>query len=186
ATLNANAFDGGIGVKYYLSDEWAARGGLQFASANQNVPHPSPPGTDGSISAWSVGVSGSLEYHLTKTRVSPYLGGGVGFSLARTESKSIADPGADQTTTKNFFGGVTIGGQPYLSGTRLSVFGLAGVEYFFVKEVSLAAEYRLGFASTSRPDQEVIVGNTTTTTPIGSTTVLAIATGGVLTLAVYF
>lgn len=189
ANLNANAFDGGVGGKYYISNDWALRGGIQFATANRTIPaNPGPGqvGTDGSQSAWRFGISAALEYHLTKNRVSPYVGGGMGFSLTRTESKNTVIGTGAQTTRKNSAGGETIEGATYVAGSAIGVYGLAGVEFFLVNEVSLAAEYRLGLTITSRADEEVTSGNTTVTTKVGGSTIFGVATGGALTLSVYF
>lgn len=189
ANLNAGSFDGGFGGKYYLSDDWALRGGLQFAVAGRDLPAspgPGQTGSDGSISAWRLGISGALEFHLTKNRVSPYLGGGLGLSMARTEQKTAVVGPSAQTTIKNARNGETIDGSTFFAGSALSLYGLGGVEFFLAKEVSLAAEYRLGIAITSRSDEEVTSGNTTVTTKVGGSTTFGVTTGGVLTLAVYF
>lgn len=189
--LNAGTFDGGFGAKYYLSDAMAVRAGLQFASASATNPANPPAGqqgSDGTQSATRIGVGGAIELHMGKGRVSPYLGAGVAFSTTSTEMKNIVvgNPPPAQTTTKNATGGETISGVNYQGGTTFTVYGLAGFEFFLYKEVSLAGEYRLGFSSTSRKDQEVTAGATTTTTKLASSSTFDIASQGVLTLAVYF
>lgn len=188
ANLGANAFDGGIGAKWYWSDEWALRGGLQFTTASQTLPANTPAGlsgADGSISALRIGVEAAAERHLTKSRVSPFVGGGIGFAITRTESKNPVI-GVPQTTVKNNVGGETVNGVHYDAGTSIGVFALGGVEFFVTKEVSLAAEYRLGFSSTGRADEERSTGNTTITTHLGSASSFGISSAGSLTLAVYF
>ncbi|HWP82494.1 MAG TPA: outer membrane beta-barrel protein [Bacteroidota bacterium] len=189
--LSAGNFEGGIGGKYYLSETMAVRGGVQFASASQDVPaNPATgqTGTDGEISASRFGVAGAVELHLSKGRVRPYVGGGLGFSTTSTESKNavVGNPPPSQTTTKNRQVGESIGGVTYTAGSMLSIYGLAGVEFFLYKEISLAAEYRLGFSSISRPDQEVTSGTTTVTTKVGGSSAIGVNSAGVLTLAVYF
>ena len=191
AFLSAGTFDGGVGARYYLSDGFAVRAGLQFTSASQTNPaNPVAPqtGEDGKASASAFGLSGAAELHMGKGRVIPYVGAGLGFTTTSTESKNIVvgNPPPAQTTTKNRTAGETVNGTAYTSGSALQVFGLLGVEFFLYKELSLAAEYRLGYMSTSRPDQEVTSGTTTTTTKVGSGSTVGISNSGLLTLAVYF
>ncbi len=190
--IGAGNFDGGFGAKYYLSSSMAVRGGIQFASASATNPANPPAGqsgVDGTQSATSIGISGAVELHMGSGRVSPYLGGGVGFSTTSTEFKPTVTgaPPLVQTTTTNSAGGETIGGVTYQGGTTFTVYALAGFEFFLWKELSLAGEYRIGFASTSRKDQEFNNGaGTTTTTKQGSNSAISVASQGTLTLAVYF
>lgn len=191
ATLGAGNFDGGIGGRYFLTDAMSVRGGVRFASAGQDVPANAPAGqqgVDGSLSALVYGVSGAVEIRMARKRVSPYLGGGVSITMTSTESKSSeqGNPPPAQTVVKNDNGGEVVNGTFYSAGTTLSLFGLFGVEFFLYEEMSLAAEYRLGYASTSRPDEETTVGPTTTTVQSGGGSTLGFTNGGALTLAVYF
>jgi opacity protein-like surface antigen len=182
STLSANNFSGGFGAKYYLSSSMAVRAGLQFSSASTTTP--ANPGTgqvgaDGSTSNTTIGVAAAIELHLGSGRVSPYLGGGVGFSTTSTESKNpaVATPPATptQTTVKNAN-----------APTTFTVYALAGFEFFLWKELSLSGEYRIGFSSSSLKDQETTTGATTTTVKQGSSSTIGIAAQGALTLAVYF
>ncbi|MEW5798563.1 MAG: outer membrane beta-barrel protein [Bacteroidota bacterium] len=187
--LNLNQFEGGIGAKYALNDVMLIRGGVQFAIASRDIPANPPAGqtgTDGSASANIFGFSGALEYHLTRTRVSPYIGAGVGISFTSTESKNAVVGTTAQTTTKNNTGGEVIDGTTYRGGMMLGIFAAGGLEYFVTNNVSLGAEYRFGYSTTSRYDEEVTSGNTTVTTKVGSSSLLGISTGGSLMFAVYF
>jgi opacity protein-like surface antigen len=187
--LGANAFDGGFGAKYYLAGPLALRAGLQFTVANQDIPANPPAGvtgTDGSRSATGYGISAAVEYHFLTTRVSPYVGGGLSFNNLTTETKSAVIAPATQTITKNSQTAVAINGTNYTAGMNLGVGGLAGVEFFVTKEISLSGEYQLGYTMTSHPDQEVTNGNTTVTTQVGGGTTIGIGAVGALTLAVYF
>jgi opacity protein-like surface antigen len=193
ATLGASEFDGGIGAKYYLLDQLALRIGLPFAYANQSIPANAPAGstgTDGSTSAVRFGLSAAAEYHLLKTRVSPYVGGGLGFTNTSTKSKTAVVAPLTQSTTDNRAAGETIGGNGFAAGTAFDVGGIAGVEFFIVKELSLSAEYQLGYLMNARSDQKVttVVGTTTTTTTTqeGTLSQFGISAAGVLTLSVYF
>ena len=188
--LSAGTFDGGIGARYYLSDGFAVRAGLQFTSASQTNPaNPVAPNTgeDGKASASALGFSGAAELHMGKARVIPYFGAGLSFTTTSTESKNAVtgNPPPAQTTTKNRAAGETVNGTTFTGGSSFQVFGLLGVEFFLYKEISLSAEYRLGYMSSSRPDQEVTSGTTTTTTKQGGGNTFGIANSGSLTLAVY-
>ncbi|MBI2428643.1 MAG: outer membrane beta-barrel protein [Ignavibacteriales bacterium] len=187
--LNLNQFEGGIGAKYAMTDVVMIRGGLQFAIAGRDVPANPPAGqtgTDGSVSANTFGVSGVLEYHLTRTRVSPYIGAGLGISFTSTESKNAVTGATAQTITKNNTAGEAIDGASYFGGMMLNIFTAGGLEYFITNNVSLGAEYRFGYGTTSRYDEETTTGNTTVTTKTGSSSLLGITTGGALAFAVYF
>jgi hypothetical protein len=189
--LNAGAFKGGFGGKYFLSNQLAIRGGLQLGFASETIPaNPGPGGAsvDGNISASTFGLNGAVEYHLTSQRVSPYLGGGAELSFTRTQSKSaeVGNPPPAQTVVQDRIGGENIDGVTYNPGTLFGVYGILGVEFFIVDDLSLSAEYHLGISFTSQPDQQVTTGNTTVTTIGGSSSEFGIGTGGMLTLAVYF
>jgi len=180
--LGANSFNGGIGGKYFIQPKLAIRGGVQFASISEDIPFQGTNGIDGEASATQFGIFGAVEYHLDTARVSPYLGGGLGVSFTSTESKSAeADP-VDQVTIKNNRNGQF----GYFGGTEFTLFGIAGVEIFIIKNLSLAAEYRLGLQQLSRKDEERTQGNTTVTTKQGSRMIWGLASAGVLTLAIYF
>jgi opacity protein-like surface antigen len=181
--LGAGKYEGGFGLKLYLSDYMAVRGMVQFGLSSTTTPaNPSAGGigADGSSSDNLFGVGGAIELHLTKNRISPYVGAGVMFSTRSTESKptAYASTGGTihQTTTKNADG-----------YTQIKIGVLAGVEYFITDGVSLSAEYQLGFISTSYKDEEVTTtGSPTVTTKGGSNTSIGISNSGLLTLAVYF
>jgi len=186
SVLGAGAFEGGFGGKYFLTDVLALRGSLQFLTASQSNPANPPAGvtgTDGSSSATQFGLSAAAEYHLLKTRVSPYVGGGLSFSSTSTENKTAVTGTTPQTTVKNSGAGQSVGGTTYFAGFNFGVGGLAGIEFFITKEVSLAAEYQLGYSLLSRYDQETVGG---ATIKEGSLNSFGISATGLLTLAFYF
>lgn len=188
--LNANSFNGGIGVKYYLSPSTAFRGGLQFASASEDNPANPPSGVqaqDGEISGTRVGIAGALEFHSGTGRVTPMWGLGAAISITSTERKNPNfGPASDQIIVKNSANGENINGLNFEGGSQLDLFALFGAEFFIVKEASLASEYRFGFSKISRKDQETTQGPNTSTTKLGGGSGFGIATAGVLTLAIYF
>jgi opacity protein-like surface antigen len=179
SVLGAGAFNGGFGGKYFIMNSMALRGSLQFLTASQSTPA-NPTGTDGSSSVTQLGLSAMAEYHLLKTRVSPYVGGGLSFSSTSTTDKAVVNGPGAQTTIKN--GPVTLGGVTYSGGLNFGINALAGVEFFITKDISLAAEYMLGYSLFSRYD--LVAGATTTNE--GSLSSFGISASGLLTLAFYF
>jgi hypothetical protein len=183
ANLGAGTYEGGLGLKLYLSDYTAVRGIVLFGLSSTTTPVNAPAGwssVDATTSDNTFGVGGAIELHFTKSRISPYIGGGILFATRSTESKTgdSAPAGGilSQTTTKNANG-----------ATSISIGGLLGVEYYITSGVSLSAEYQIGFTSSSNKDLEVSTpGTPTVTTKRGSSTAIGINNSGLLTLAVYF
>lgn len=191
SVIAAGNFDGGAGFKYYFRPAMALRGSVQLSKASSALKaNPVAPqtGIDGSQSGTLAGISAAVERHMGTGRVSPYIGGGVMFSSTSTEAKNIVvgNPPPAQATTKNDTAGETINGSTFLGGRSAGIFGLAGFEFFLKKEISLSGEYRIGYTSTSRKDEQVTVGTTTITTRVGSSNLFNISSRGLLTLAVYF
>jgi hypothetical protein len=77
-------------------------------------------------------------------------------------------------------------GGTFRGNTTLDIFGILGFEYFVTKEISLAAEYQIGFSKISYKDQEEKNENVTLTNKGGNARTLGIKTSGFITLAVYF
>ena len=74
----------------------------------------------------------------------------------------------------------------YQGGLNFSAGGLAGVEFFLTKEVSLGAEYMLGYSYTNRSDEEFVNGPTTTKFKTGPSSTINVNATGALMLAIYF
>ncbi len=189
--LSAGTFDGGVGGRYYLNESMSVRGGIQFTAASQTTsanPGVGQAGADGSASATVLGLEAAAEWHMGKGRVLPYFGVGAAFATTSTDLKPavVGVAPLTQSETKNSTGGLNVNGTTYTAGTTFQLFGLAGVEFFLYKELSLSAEYQLGYMSVSRSDQEVTVGGTTTKTKVGSASNIGITNSGLLTLSVYF
>jgi Outer membrane protein beta-barrel domain len=191
--LGAGAYNGGAGFKYFLMDMLALRGSLQAAVASQTLAA-NGTGADGSISASQFGLSVGGEYHFLKTRVSPYAGAMLGFTTTSTTHKNITPANGIQTTIDDASAGEpTLAGGPFVAGLNFGVSGIGGVEFFIIKELSLSAEYRLGYALTSRYDQKTTstttvapITTTTTTIKTGSYSMFGITAAGALSLAFYF
>jgi len=187
SNLGAGEYAGGVGGKYYVSNQIALRVGFQFATATHETPvtlGTGQTGKDGSQSGTMFGILAGAEYHFLPTRVSPYVGAGISFSTTSTESKNaVVDPNP-QVTYKNRL----TGEMSFQAGTELAVAGIIGVEFFITKEISLSGEYQIGYFAQSAPDQERIEANVTTKTKVGGTSGMGVASANSthLTLSVYF
>jgi len=117
----------GIGMKYYIADNMALRGGLNFhydktdkASTADSI----------IISNTYFGFAPGIEYHFVNTgSVTAYVGGEVMFGMTNYKSAPV-----HQTETGE-------------SGTLIGVGGLFGVEFFPWDNISLGAEYKLSFST---------------------------------------
>jgi hypothetical protein len=184
-TLGAKAYDNGIvtgiGGKYYIMSPIALRASLAFGMASQD----NPAGVYGSNSAMTFGISVGGEYHLSFARVSPFVGGVLGFSTTSTKMIDSA-AGADRKR-ENF----PIAAFPtYIPGKALNIGGIGGVEFFITKELSLSAEYQLGWRMPMGYEQKTTsattAATTTTKVKVPGLSEFGISNSGALTLAVYF
>ncbi|MBN1129997.1 MAG: outer membrane beta-barrel protein [Chitinispirillaceae bacterium] len=176
--LAAGEYNGGIGGKYYLTNPIALRGSLAFGMASQD-----PDGDAfGSSTSMRFGVSAGAEYHLSFERVSPFFGGEIGFS---TTSTKVVDSNAGAKRTQ-----INISDDLDNPGRSFNVGALGGVEFFITSEVSLSAEYQLGWRMPIGYEQKLITettaGKVETTTKVSGISVFSISNSGALTLAVYF
>jgi len=183
--LFADTYKGGFGYKKFLNDKTAVRGAFSIHSANETSTDIIPTGyvgEDGYDKNFGVGLEVAGEMHRNKGKVDPYYGVGLGFSMVRTK---FAEPESaqqgntvQQTEIKNIFGdGAT---------TTFGAFALLGVEYAINSALSLAAEYHLGFSSSSQPDMTVTdPSGVETAYEGGKYSYFGITSVGILTLAIY-
>jgi opacity protein-like surface antigen len=123
----------GFGMKYFLADNIALRGIFDFAYESHEIPE------NKTVSTTFFGFVPGLEYHIVNTNsVTAYLGGAIAFEMSKETSKPVL---GDETSN---------------SGTIIGVAGLMGAEFFPWDNVSLGAEYMLGFSSqtTTETDTE--------------------------------
>ncbi|MGO9482613.1 MAG: outer membrane beta-barrel protein [Candidatus Kryptoniota bacterium] len=145
--LGANAYNGGIGGKYFFSDQTALRAMLLFALDNRTF-------AGAKNDEIQFGLGAGLECHLpVSTHVSPYVG-----CLLTATSEDTRMTGATSTATS------------------VGAAAVAGVEYFFNKNISLSAEYQFGLTATNTTQSP---GSTQQELEIGFQTAN-------LTLGVYF
>jgi hypothetical protein len=141
----------GIGMRYFISNGMAVRGGLALGSLSQSSKNGTANLSDNTSSALILGIVAMIEKHFEGLgAVSPYLGGGIHFGMASVGSKNYMS----STTTMESNG----------SATTLDIIGALGMEWFFMNHVSLGGEYRLGVGmlsgsrtdkQTGNPDNEV-------------------------------
>ncbi len=127
-SLGGYGGDYGIGLRYYIADGTAIRGGVQFGTESFT--------DDDDDTEWGYSVYGLnavYENHMEGpcSSISPYWGVGAGFSMYSDEyENSIGD-----TWTE--------------SGTGFAGFSVLGFEWGFTNCMTLGGEYQLGFWSWS-------------------------------------
>jgi opacity protein-like surface antigen len=157
----------GIGMKYYMKDDFALRGAfnfhydkadLQSYSYTQTIlvgtpPYQYPQTITTTIDSAEVknlffGLNPGFEYHFANSgAVTAYIGGEAMFAMAKS------------TTT---FRGKDVSGK----GTIFGVGAILGAEFFPWDNIAMSAEYKLGFStnstSTDYPDGTSVNGPTYT------------------------
>lgn len=187
---------GGIGVSYFLSSDAAVRLGLQVAMNSATIPFNPPPatptqtGSDGDFSEFSLGVAADYLMYMDAGRVKPYMGAGVGVSLASNSGKAAVASGATAGEITNGLAADYAGFGASPSNTPGLTFGLAGIvgaEFYLYNEISVSAEYQLNlFSMSSVSDTEMKAGATTTTRKNGSSSsILGFGAAGA-TVHIYF
>ena len=123
--------DYGFGMRYYLSDGMALRGGVLFGMSTYTDESVDP---ESEISMTSFGVEAVYEMHMEGpcASVSPYFGVGGNFDSYTEE-------------WDNYEGYETA----EISETGFGIFGTGGFEWGFTDCMTLGGEYRLGFMSMS-------------------------------------
>ncbi len=186
AGLGAGNFEGGFGGKYYIANQFAVRLGLGFSYNTQTDKNPATPPLPTTVlseskrTTFSVTVAPGIQYNVvTSGPVVGYLGGQVSFT---TNSDN-------RDGNSNGLGaGFTNGASYKVTGTTFGVALFIGAEWFAWDNISLAAEYRLGFSTTSGKTEQSFPAPTPGTS-FDSPTVTNIGLGSAsaanFTLAIY-
>lgn len=125
----------GAGVKYYLSDDFAAKVLLAFGTSDNGVDE-TKGGTNMNQSAMQFGIGAIAEIHFGPLySTSPYAGGGVQFVSGSVTTKSQPTPG---TTVES-----------KVSGTQITILAVAGFDWFFTRGIAIGTEWGLGFTTSS-------------------------------------
>ena len=153
SNLNASTFDGGIGVRHYVSDNMAYRPSVTLGFGSTKTDGVGG-FTDHKFTNNNIGISLAMEKHSGSSKtLSPYIGAGVGLTTFsnKEEFTHAAAPatGTPLSTTD--------------SGMSYGVFGLAGFQWFFTENISLGGEYQLGFSGGSQKTEDKDQGQPTTT-----------------------
>jgi len=176
AFLAAGNYNGGVGLKDYISDGNAIRLALGFGTTSTTTKYTGPVDpTKADIKNTNTAFSISPAYLHSITSTGPinaYIGLQVGIAL---NSATVENP-AFVNNNKN-----------HVSSTTIMGAGLAGVEWFPWNNISFGAEYQLGYTTTSGTN-EVTVGGTTTSTDAPSTNSFSLGSvsAGNLTVSVYW
>lgn len=153
----------GVGVRYYLTDQMALRGGLGIGFISQSEKNPSGsasnPLSDNTVSGMLIGVQGIAELRMKNVGpISPYVGAGLGLQLAsvsattHSSATSSLDSKASATTFKLLLCG--------------------GFEWFYEDNISFGAEYQLGLGMLSGSTTRSPSGGSSTTTDLPSGTTI--------------
>jgi hypothetical protein len=135
SNLGLGTYNGGIGMRYYLSDGLALRPGVQFGvqSATQKKTDSLPKREEASA---QIGVNLALEKHFASVKsISPYIGAQAGFTSV-----------ADVTKRYNFSTGDEID-ETTDARARIGLAALLGFEWGFTESLTLGGEYALGFGT---------------------------------------
>jgi len=138
-----SSFDGiGVGVRYAARDRVHVRAALGIDNKTETSDPKEGTKSENKTSAY--GLEGGLDYILARNEnLLLYIGGILQFGLSSTDPEGDAES----------------------DGTFVALAGTLGATWFFTQNVSLGAEYRLGFESDSEEDQD---GNKSSTTRIGT------------------
>ena len=116
----------GVGLKYYLSDDLAAKVLLAFASTDDGV-------DSGGTTTTAFGIGAMVEAHFGPLySTSPYLGGGIRFASGSSTRAGVG--GAADTK---------------LSATQLTIMAIAGFDWFFTRGIAIGTEWGLGYTMNS-------------------------------------
>jgi hypothetical protein len=117
---------GGVGVKYYLSDDLAAKVLLAFNTADD--------GADSlGTSSMGYGIGAIIEMHFGPLySTSPYAGGGIMFAGGSLTT--------DVANNDNDF---------VVSASALTIMAVAGFDWFFTRGIAVGAEWGLGYTMKS-------------------------------------
>jgi len=151
----------GVNYGYFLSTGWSVEGMLDFGSSSSSQDLTG--GGTNKLSATEFGISVYGKYHFEPKfeDVSAWLGVGIMFGSVST---TLETPNGEVSKVET-------------SGSSFGIGLDFGAQYFIGKGFSLSGDYKLGFASLSKPEYTVTSGNTSTTTKGASTTLIGTMTG---------
>jgi outer membrane protein W len=117
----------GAGLKYYLSDDLAAKILLAFGTTDDG----DDPDSALNTTSMQFGIGAIVEMHFGPLySTSPYVGGGIKFANASTTNTQ----GENETVS---------------SGSQITIMAVAGFDWFFTRGIAVGAEWGLGWTSSS-------------------------------------
>lgn len=171
--LDLSSFDGGIGLKYWLTDDWSLRGSISAGLSDRTLEGDRTDNFSG-----AGGVTVGVEKHFGSGRFSPFCGGGLGYRLygSTSSKRNYSDRVVETENIAHQAIGQTI----------------LGAEFWLSEHFSLTGAYVLAVTHSTNKRKTIIdpalgcelyeqdideFRDTITTLSVGTTT---------LTLSVYF
>jgi hypothetical protein len=157
SSVGIGQYEGGIGGKYWVSNKLAIvssiGGNAQRRTRSASVANYTD---DKSTSSTCSFFAGLEDHFFRNNRISPYLGGGLHFSISNASSyqslpKDNPPPTAAKKVTNNFW--------------SYGVRGFCGIEFFFTDWVSLSGQYQIDYYSTKSTAKTILVGGQGVTQP---------------------
>lgn len=158
--FNLNQLAFGVGGKYWLTDQVALNGSVQYerrAAQNANpffVADPALGSTTGASSSNrsdQIGFSTGVERHFSfRKAISPYIGIQLGAAKSRNSFKIEESPFNQSSETVR-------------TSTIYEVDSVFGVEYFFSDSVSLSGQYLFGYRALPTKTEQKFAGETFST-----------------------
>ena len=153
-------------ARYNLGDGIVVRIGVDIRTHSEKsepINEFDPDITDEQKMSYSqFGLYPGIEKHFGNLeRLSPYVGAQIGF-VTKSSKSSYTDNNADATTESK---GAWLNGSNR-GYTSIGLNLLAGVDFYFTRNLYLGTEIGFGFNSTTYKEVEVTMGSTTTTTDV--------------------
>jgi hypothetical protein len=140
----------GLGMKYYFADDFAGTGALLFGMNSTTTKAAVAGDADTKDSKMGFGLDLGLKSNMMKSGpFVAFIGGGINFVFF----SGTYEPQAYDPTKNDKYEG---------SAIDFGLNGLVGFEYFIYDRISLGAEYRLGFTTSSGSIDYTPAGGTTT------------------------
>jgi len=178
--LGIGLYQGGIGFKYWRSNSFVLKSILGFSGRRSTSQSPDPDYTDTKTNQGSFGLYLGTEFHFSPdSKFSPYFYTGLNFrTSATTYHYSIPKLNPPPSRTK----------KRRISSNSFGLDGAVGLEYFFSKRLSLAAEYQSSLSFQTDKEKRTLVPGPGITQPreLKSTSTTIGTSTSSLILTLYF
>lgn len=178
--LGIGLYQGGIGVKHWFSNSFVLKSILGFSGRRSTRQSPNPDYTDQKTNQGSIRLYLGTEFHFTPdSRFSPYFYTGLKFSTsATTHYYSIPKLNPPPGSTE----------KRRISSNSFGLDGAIGLEYFFSRRLSLAAEYQSSLIFQTDKEKRTLVPGPGITQPreLKSTSTTIGTSTSSLILTLYF